>query len=61
MGDRLQGRRLVAAAGRAVGRHHRVLVPEQQRSDVTEVGQDRRALVQRGQLGGGGAHLPALT
>ena len=59
--DGLERRRLVAAGGRAVRRHHRVLVPEQQRVDVAEVGQDRGALVQRRQLGRRGGHLPALV
>ena len=59
--DRLERRRLVAARERAVRRHHRVLVPEQQRVDVAEVGEDRGALVQRRQLGGRRGHLPALA
>jgi hypothetical protein len=59
--DGLERRRLVAAGGRPVGRHHRVLVPEQQRVDVTQVGEDRGALVEGRQLGWGGCHLPALA
>ena len=58
--DRLERRRVVAAGGRAARRHHRVLIPEQERVDPLQVGQDRRALEERGQLGGCGAHRPAL-
>ena len=59
--DRLERRHLVTAPGRAVRRHHRVLVPEQQRVDVPEVGEGGGALVQRRQLGRDGGHRPALA
>ena len=54
--DGLQRRRLIAARHGAARGHHRVLVPEQQRADAVEVVEDRRALPQRDELGGDGAH-----
>ena len=55
VGERLQRRLVVAARGRAARRHHRVLVPEHQRLDPPEPGEQPRALVQGGELGRRGA------
>ncbi len=59
--DQLERRGVVRAAGRPVGRHHRVLVPEQQRVDAAEIAQLRHPRLQRGQLGWGCAHEPASS
>ena len=59
VGDHLERRRVVRAGGGAVRRHHRVLVPEQHRVDAAEIGQLGHPLLERGQLGGRGAHDPA--
>ena len=59
--DQLERRGVVRAAGRPVGRHHRVLVPEQQRVDAIEIAQLRHPRLQRGQLGWGCAHEPASS
>ena len=59
VGDHLERRRVVRAGGGAVRRHHRVLVPEQHRVNAAEIGQLGHPLLERGQLGGRGAHDPA--
>ena len=47
---------MIGAGGRPARRHHRVLVPEQQRVDAAEIGQLGHPRAQRRQLGWRGAH-----
>ena len=59
MADQLERRGVVRARARPARRHHRVLVPEQQRVDAAEIAQLRHPRAQRLQLGWGCAHEPA--
>jgi hypothetical protein len=59
--DQLERGGVIGAGGRPARRHHRVLVPEQQRVDAAEVAQLRHPRAQRFQLGWGCAHEPVSS